>query len=225
MKHFGRDRSIRFPLRGSPRGAFTIIEILVVVGVILVVAAILGVALSGGDASVGIRTGERIAAGYVQAVRAQAVLKQTTARLIISKEVDHRDRYLRYLGVVYRDPSTPGENIWIAADDGTYLPRGVYFHASMSSRDGGGGSPGTMVLEFPRRDGAAAGTGEEWYYYQFESGGITEENAGGKFVLAVGMVADVSGVIEFRDETAGGFILHRLGGISLAQDPADLKEP
>lgn len=110
--------------------AFTLIELLAVIGIISVLAVIIGASLGGGNASVSLGNGQRIASGIFQAARSVAIVKGSRARVIIYKEGkrsfnNDTTKQLRFMGIVYESTTTPGE--WIPANSGTYLPEGIYF--------------------------------------------------------------------------------------------------
>ena len=202
--------------------AFTLIELLVVVGLIGILAATLGTALRSGDGTVSARSGERIAAGMMQAARAQAVLKGTRARCMINNDRNSTEKYLRYLGVVFRDPKS---DRWLAANRGAFLPKGVYFNIGAS--DLGGPTPvmndGRCSIEFPRAGGEEMHEdGGEWVYYEFDSTGRSM-NPGNRFVIGTARLDD-SGLAPVFDQDSrpGGFIVQRSGVVMIASDPDDL---
>ena len=205
------------------RDAFTLVEMLVVIGIMALLAAVIGVGLQGGSASAGISSGTRVAASMMQAARTQAVLKQTRARVIINKTSANTEKELRFMGIIYQNPS----NNWLAANDGALMPKGVYFYPDISTGGGTNNGPldddDVMRINFPRSTAQSATSGEDnWYYYEFDANGLSS-NSGARFVLAAGSVVDDNGTIEFMDDSIGGFVIHKLGGISIAQHPDDLQ--
>ncbi len=220
------------------RRGFSMVEMLTVVAIISIMAVLIGVGLSGGNESVSLGNGQRIAASIFQSARSIAVLRQTQTRVLIygdqgsgTNGTDPR-KFLRFMGVVYLidngDENDPDD--WIPANQGTYLPEGVFFMPN-SLPTGGGGSvtapSGTEVaknqsdtddLKFPN---AQASSTENFYYYGFDSNGMSE-NPGDTFVLNAGRVASEGGgsvTIEVENpNTAIGFAIRRIGGVTLMND-------
>ena len=197
--------------------AFTLVELMVVVGLITILAAFLGLALSPGSAGSRLSSGETIATGMVQAARAQAMLKSTKARCIVNFDPDDRERYLRYLGVVFLNQK---DNLWYAANAGSYLPKGIYYsRESLTETTGPSTKPGLMRIDFPRSEGRSEGDGgPEWIFYEFNGRGISR-NPGAPFLIGVGSVVDSEGTLDVEEEEIrSGFVIHRLGGISRISD-------
>lgn len=215
------------PLRKNRNRGFTLIELLVVIGLIVLLAGVLSFSLRDPGGTVGVSSGVRISASMVTSARQQAILKSQPARVIIATEAQDSDKRLRYMGVVYRNPEN--ENEWIAANDGTYLPNGVYFDEERSQRFD------TMNIEFPRARPQTLSGGEEWFYYEFKSSGLLEDAfLGARFVINAGRVIDadgniaLSGTSEYAEDSdsqapnIGGFVIHKMGTISVAQSSQDL---
>lgn len=109
----GHVSSFGFRVSGSagsrrPVRAFTLIEVLVVIGVMVLVLGGVGVALSGrGGEGAALTNSQNIVAGMVAAARAQAALHQTNARLVIYYQQPpggDAEKYLRSLVVVREEP-------------------------------------------------------------------------------------------------------------------------
>lgn len=108
------------------RRAFSLVELLVVIGIIGLVAAGLGVALgdSGGNA---LATGQTTLATLVATARAQAAVNQTEARLLVyglRPPSGDPEKYLRLLQVVRAEPA--GSSNWVPVGAAVSLPRGIY---------------------------------------------------------------------------------------------------
>ena len=108
------------------RRAFTLIELLTVCGVIVMLIATVGVALSGrGGDGAALASAQNTLSGLVGAARAQAALHQTTARLLVyAQQPPGGDayKYLRYLQVVRQETSPQGVSVWVAAGNPVVLP-------------------------------------------------------------------------------------------------------
>ena len=152
---------------------FTLVELLVVIGVILIASSVVLLNTSGGSGSA-LSASQRIVSGIAQGARGQAILKGATTRLLIysnSSGNNDDDKKLRFFGIIYEDESNAGN--WYAATQGTYLPDGIYFDPIASKSNGSSKWPeSTMNIEYPRLTPQPLG-GDEYYYYEFESNGTT----------------------------------------------------
>jgi type II secretory pathway pseudopilin PulG len=116
--------------RRKPSGAYTLIELLAVVGVILLLVGGIGFAL--GDAgATSLANAQNTLASLAGTARAQAAVRQTEARLLIyalRPPNGDIEKYLRYLRVVVA--ATPGStgpgSTWLAVGPAVSLPRGIY---------------------------------------------------------------------------------------------------
>ena len=108
--------------------AYTLVELLVVMGILLIAFSAIFVGSSSGDGAK-LSSAQRTLSGLVKAARAQAILKNAPVRLIIHNGTDLNeiDKYRRFIGIIYSGTDTNGNTGWIAADKGTYLPKGIYF--------------------------------------------------------------------------------------------------
>jgi type II secretory pathway pseudopilin PulG len=106
--------------------AFTLVELLVVVGLIILLVSGGALALAGrGGEGTALSNAQSLVSGLVGATRAQAALHQTNARLIVYAQIPpgvtaDAGKYLRALQIVRQDPN--GAPIWIAAGDPVTLP-------------------------------------------------------------------------------------------------------
>lgn len=223
----------------SRKKAFTLIELLVVVSIILIATSILFIGGGGGGDGVKLSSAQRIVSSIAQAARGQALLKSATTRLIIYSEANTAgdpDKLLRYFGVVYLqedDPDTPDdESGWVAASQGDYLPEGIYFDHITSSTIGTPSWPksqATMRIQYPRQSAQAEGTGEEYYFYEFNSNGtVPTDFINTWLVLRAGILkpgaADTLEV-DIEDPTLenlkAALIFRRVGSTTLVTDFGD----
>jgi prepilin-type N-terminal cleavage/methylation domain-containing protein len=107
---------------------FSLIELLVVMGIIVALAATFSFALRGsGSGGVALQSAQAELAAMLGGTRAQAVLHQTSARLLIyatPPPLGDAEKYLRCLQIAREEP--PGSDQWIAGSDAAYLPRGIF---------------------------------------------------------------------------------------------------
>lgn len=167
-------------LKTTSRSAFTLVELLVVISIILIASAILFTA-GGGGKGTSLSSSQRIVSGIVQGARGQAILKSTKTRLIIHNDLSaDPDKYRRHFGIVYwgQEIDVNGNVVatgWIAANQGTTLPEGIYFAPKYSRNYDDGASK--MRLDYPRTKIGAntnednGGGSDEYFYYEFESNG------------------------------------------------------
>ncbi len=230
--------------------AFTLVELLVVISIILIASSIIFLGGTGGDGAK-LSSSQRIISGIAQGARGQAILKSADTRLIIySDDAGNADneKKLRFFGIVYwgNDVDASGNVIatgWKAATQGTYLPEGIYFNEDLS-RDSTGGNIPTMNLSYPRlsateNDDRVDGGGEEQYYfYEFQSNGTmatsSPETKSTDFmnswlVLQAGTLKPGSGQeleVDFSEEEnvnlKTALIFRRTGTTTPVNDPSDI---
>jgi prepilin-type N-terminal cleavage/methylation domain-containing protein len=212
--------------------AFTLVELLVVISIILIASSIVFIGGGGGD-SAKLSSSLRITSGVAKGARGQAILKNAKTRLIIHNDLDANvDKYRRFIGIVYADTSRAIDSDWIAATQGIYLPEGIYFDpvASAAGGSGSGWSPGnTMSIEYPRSVAKVEGTGEVFFYYEFNSNGTMATGFENDWlVIRAGTLRPNSGGdidIEIEDDQEAlkaGLIFRRVGTTTPVTDPEAL---
>lgn len=210
----------------TPKTAFTLVELLVVISIILIASSIIFIGGSGGSGAA-LSSSARIVSGIASGARGQAILKNARTRLIIHDDVaSDPDKYLRFFGIIYEDTTTTASNDWIAATQGTYLPEGIYFSPDLS--DDHSWPRSRMSIEYPRLKAETAGSGDDFFYYEFQSNGtIASAFANAYLVLQAGVLkpnpTEFEVVVESGQELlVSGLIFRRGGTTTKVTDPADL---
>jgi prepilin-type N-terminal cleavage/methylation domain-containing protein len=101
-------------------GGFTLLELLVVIGVMAVVATLIGVGLGRSNEGAALATGQALLQSQLNAVRAQAALRGQAAALVVAVDATEPERRRRALAVAVLDQS-----LWRAVDAPVLLPAGV----------------------------------------------------------------------------------------------------
>ena len=211
----------------SKKSAFTLIELLVVISIILIASSIIFIGGGGGDGAK-LSSSQRIISGIAQGARGQAILKNATTRLIIYSDLasnEDEEKKLRYFGIVYEDNANPGQ--WFAATQGTYLPEGIYFNKDLSKEYP---TSSTMKINYPRQSAQSGSSGEEYYYYEFNSNGTMATNYDNTWLaIQAGTLKPNSGGVLGVDFTEieneglkAALIFRRVGTTTFVSDPTDI---
>ena len=212
----------------SKNSAFTLIELLVVISIILIASSIIFIGGGGGEGAK-LSSSQRIISGIAQGARGQAILKNATTRLIIYSDLasnEDEEKKLRYFGIVYEDNANPGQ--WFAATQGTYLPEGIYFNKDLSKEYP---TSSTMKINYPRQSAQSGSSGEEYYYYEFNSNGTMATNYDNTWLaIQAGTLKPNSGGVLGVDFTEieneglkAALIFRRVGTTTFVSDPAEIQ--
>ena len=211
------------------KSAFTLIELLVVISIILIASSIIFIGGSGGDGAK-LGSAQRIVSGIAQGARGQAILKSAKSRLIIySDNASNNDdeKKLRFFGIIYEefDSNSNPTGDWFAATQGTYLPEGIYFNPELSKY----WSTSNMLINYPRVT-AQGGSGEDYYYYEFNSNGTMATGFDNDWLaLQAGTLKPGNGgslKVDFSEAKNEGLkaalIFRRMGTTTLVKNPSDI---
>ncbi|MEO0509625.1 MAG: prepilin-type N-terminal cleavage/methylation domain-containing protein [Verrucomicrobiota bacterium] len=227
-----------FKLLDGRRAAFTLVELLVVISIILIASSIIFISGSGGDGAK-LSSSQRIVSGIAQGARGQAILKNAETRLIVYSETNsdgELDKWLRFFGIVYWGTDENGVEGWLPATQGTYLPEGIYLNPDLSDNSPSSWSAPTMTLDYPRRtagnntDRLNGGGGETYYYYSFKSNGTMGTNFQNSWlVMQAGTLKPGAGdsfTVDFSEpdkaNLKAALIFRRVGTTSVVDDPSDI---
>ncbi len=111
--------------------AFTLVELMVVIGLIIVLAAGAGIAIAGrGGEGAALGNAQNMVASLVGLTRVQAALHQSNTRLVIYAQQPpaanaDATKYLRALQVVRLDTLPNGTTAWVAVGDPVVLPEPI----------------------------------------------------------------------------------------------------
>ncbi len=103
---------------------FSLVELLVVIGLIALLAGSLGLALRRPGDGVALQAGQATLAAVCRAARTRAAATGEEVRLVVAVDPTDAASRLRYLQVVREDPVNPDH--WLAEGAGFWLPPGVY---------------------------------------------------------------------------------------------------
>ena len=205
--------------------AYTLVELLVVIAILSIAFSVVYVGGSSGDGAK-LSSAERILSGLVKSARAQAILKNADVRLIIYNDVNSEvDKYRRFIGIIYdNDPGSARS--WVAATKGTYLPKGIYFDASLSNTKSGSNwseSSKQMNINYPRLTESNGTSGASYLYYEFNNNG-TSSNTNAYLVFRAGQFIPGSGLTfpAEKGNLKSGLIIRRSGSATLVDDPGNI---
>lgn len=225
------------------RAAFTLTEMLVVIGVIMLLVGGVAVALSGrGGEGAALANAQNIVSGLVASARAQAVLRQTNVRLIVYAQRPpggEARRYLRSLQVVAEEPYL--SNRYVATGDPVTLPEPVCVVPS-DNVPPDHLNPGVVWLRNPspvstmrpqnsfnyfsrvggqRQFFGTPNSSGRVFYLQFGADGLVSDPAANAKIAVATAVLSPTGVPRFNNPRGvRGTILRRTGAIALVDEPS-----
>ncbi len=121
-------------LRGA--NAYTLLELLVVIGLIGAMSFFLVGGLTGGGATAALQSGQATLANLITTARAKAAATGRKTRLLVNTDAHAPERYLRHLVLQLARQAGPSPADWDTLATIT-LPGGVYVVPSSLARSGG----------------------------------------------------------------------------------------
>lgn len=106
----------------APGRAFTVIELMVVLALLVALAGAAGLALQPGDGMRALQGGQTVLGQSLALVRAQAALSGRNAALAVSLDSARPEQAMQAVSVAIRDPAGPA---WQRVSDWMPLPAGV----------------------------------------------------------------------------------------------------
>ena len=141
------------------RRAFTLAELLAVIGIISVLLTLASVGISRIERGSALTAGNSVAEAIFSEARATAIGETTSARVVIHDDrgdTENPERLHRYLAIAVSEKGEDGlaNGVWTIRSRGTLLPAGVFFDKDASNRlsqkiavnNNGFGSWGTCLL-------------------------------------------------------------------------------
>jgi prepilin-type N-terminal cleavage/methylation domain-containing protein len=138
------------PAQRAP-SAFTLVELLSVVAIIALMTGLSVKVLAGfGNGDTGPRGGSAVAASLMGTARQEAIMRQTTTRLIVDTAYNSSSpaNYLHRLTVAYLSPSTAsttGTN-WLPSNKWEPLPANTYVYYNLATTGSGTNPSNTSCL-------------------------------------------------------------------------------
>lgn len=216
-------------LAGKPRcAAFTLIELLTVIGIIAIFSGIAALALRGGDKSQARDAAVSTLASLVASARGHAALRGVDAALLINNDTANPDRYRRYVVVCIENTTT---GAWEPTDGGVTLPVGVYVMTNATTLPTSG--PGLFrspIDVWVRSSALSAGvaeavnssTSELWSIVVFKPIGTT--GTSGDIAIATGRplygAAPASVLLE-TPENVSGISISSYGSVTILRHRED----
>jgi prepilin-type N-terminal cleavage/methylation domain-containing protein len=199
-----------------PKTGFTLVELLVVIGLIAVLAGVLGLALGRGNSGAALQSSQATLQGLFSAARGQAAIRQNTAFIIVNidpaSEGFLREFYITVGGVATGNPVTLSQGIYLVPrTEGMTFGGAVEFQGTWTNR---------LSTAF---DGAAVATpagvtGTFGRIVGITDRGTLSSTTGTKIVLAPAERVAANRIIFTNPEAVRGVTISSYGVLTLLND-------
>jgi type II secretory pathway pseudopilin PulG len=216
---------MNFRNRLSSARAFTLVELLTVMGIMIVMVGLGVSAFRGGASGSGVKGASSVMGGLCSTARSEAMLRQTRTRVVIDTAYDPAkpQNFLRRATIAYYDPEQPSN--WQFREKWEVLPIGVFYNTDYSHPHG-------KDMKLPSSFGKASA---DYWFYEFLPNGqanqslASDSNVPVQLLVSPGLVAG-SGVFQPRNPknpTADlyGFMLPRMGNPLYFNDVQVIQRP
>lgn len=193
---------MKIPSVSRTSSAFSLVELLTVIGIITVLAGAGTVALR--DAGKSVQSATNAASSLFNLARTEAILRRTEVRVVVDTNFQPAspENFLRRLAVVARK----ADGTWEMVTRWTALPGNSFFHEQLSATHG--------IEEMPGIPGGRLA------YFSFRPNGQAASSRS-QFILAAGEQRE--GRFQEKGENQrAGFFVHRLGRLSFFQSPSEI---
>lgn len=216
-------RSMNVPSPLQPRSAFSLLELLVVISVLALLAAMISSGVRGQDASK-LRAAQEILITQVQAARNTAVARNVACRLLVDAGSTQENGRRRL--VLAAKSQVAGSTNWEVLGTPAKLPEGTALLVDDGENPAttkGGSTTSPQTMPGSSLEAANSLKQSDWYYLEFDPAGTCEDNAGA--ILVVGVVRhDGTKWMRKAPDLIRGVMVRRAGQASSFSDPDHIRD-